>query len=120
MGKIVGAATAMIVLFCLAGIQMGFSDAENKEDLESCYQAHIDDCIARCTTKMQLRNSRSSALRHAALLASMKKTFLVQYRDALVLRMSENNIPAKRHSMDNYLDRMFYGLFRPTLASYRY
>jgi len=88
MGKIVGIAMAMIVLFCLAGIQMG--------------------------------NSRNSALRHTAVLAAMKKTFLVQYRDVLVLWMIENNIPAKRHSMDNYLNCMFYGLFHPTLAGYRY
>ena len=64
----------------------------NSATAKAVYAAVIDDCIARCQSKVLLIQSRSARIRRGAQQAIMKWAFLTANRDALVQYLASRHV----------------------------
>jgi hypothetical protein len=83
---------------------------------EAFYQAAIDQEIASCMIKRDLRDSRSLALRREAHLAASKARFLEANRDYLVQAMLEQDLACKDYKIAQFLNEPFFSTTYATLA----
>ncbi len=82
-------------------------------NLNAHYGEIIDNLVAKCKFKTQMRYSKSEVIRKAAMLSCLKTTFYNKNREALIRGMIGDNIGLKRYKAEYYLNTQFYNLVRP-------
>lgn len=104
--------TTLICVLAVFAPAFGDDDAQP----EAFYQAAIDQEIASCLMKGDLRDSRSLNLRREAHLAANKARFLEANRDYLVQAMREQKMACKDYKVTQFLNEQFFSTTYATLA----
>jgi hypothetical protein len=106
----------VILSFIIFGLP-AFCDEQAIEDAETMYTCVIDKEIAKCQTKIELKNSRSANIQREAARASMKSAFLKDYKKDLIAEMKREDIGTKDYQISNFLNEKFLEIFPPLFAT---
>lgn len=104
------------LLLSAAGFSAATAESGKQTALRAYFQDCINDCIVKLDRKAHYKDSDCQALQREALMAAMKKVFLLRYQEQLVNKMIEAGIDQKEYKVEYYLDRQFYGVIHPQLA----
>jgi len=98
--------SALIVWACPA-----FSQMKPQEKIK-VYEASIEGLIKNCSQKSAMIDSASENIRNEAKTALMKASFYKKNKEILVEEMMENNIEAKMHAVQHFLNERFFAIVR--------
>lgn len=104
------------LLLGAAGFSAATAESGEQTALRAYYLNCINDCIIRLDSKAHYKTSDSPALQREALMATMKRVFLQQYKEQLINKMIKDSIGQKNYKVEYYIDRQFYRTIRPQLA----
>lgn len=76
------------------------------------YEHLLDQYIAKCNSKIEMKNSGLENIRHAAAIAALKGTFAKTYKKELIGAMIQDEINPKPYKVHVYLNDRFYSLIR--------
>ena len=105
----------VILSFVLFGLP-ALSGGQIAGGEESVYTRAIDNEIAKCQAKIELKNSRSVILQREAANARMKTSFLKDYRQELIAEMKREDIGTKDYQISYFLNKKYLEVFTQVLA----
>jgi hypothetical protein len=88
------------------------SQATPNSNLKAFYSTYIDDCILRCESLANLRNSRSEKLRQTAEMHCLMAQFFRTQKTALVEDMILADLGNKKYKIHYYLNGKFFEVYR--------
>ncbi|MDJ0830268.1 MAG: hypothetical protein QNI92_10475 [Desulfobacterales bacterium] len=91
----------------------------NTTDMEGVYNKLIDEYIASCERKSELRDSWSENVRRVAAVNCLKGAFYRNYKEELVTDLIANKVEPKPYLVRYHLNRRFYETVRPTAVAKR-
>ena len=116
-------ATIFSVLMITITLIFGFNavcEETSPSQTAKAYRHLLDQYIAKCDTKIEMKNSSLEQIRRAAAIAGLKGTFAKTYRKELINSMIQDEVSPKSYKVQVYLNDQFYSLFhlnRSTLYS---
>ena len=76
------------------------------------YEQLLDQYIAKCDAKLEMKSSSLENVRRAAAVAMLKGAFVKTYREELIDNMIEDEVEPKSYKVQLYLNERFYSLVR--------
>ena len=103
---------AVICLTILALFLGAFSaicaEIDNHSQLMKYYENFINEKIAKCHSKAQLKDSKSVHLQSCAAKEIKKATFLSENKEMLIQEMVKRDIGMKQYKIEYFLNKKFY------------
>jgi len=79
---------------------------------ENAYQQLLDQYIARCDSKIEMKESSMGNIRRAAAIAVIKGAFAKTHREDLIIDMIQKEVDPKSYKVDVFLNDRFYSIVR--------
>jgi len=108
-------ATIFSVLIITVTLVFGFNAvcmAAHPDPSASVYEDLLNQYIARCDAKIEMKNSNLSNIRRDAAIAVIKGTFAKTHREELLIDMIQKEVDPKSYKVQVYLNDQFYSLVR--------
>ena len=104
--------TAIVLLVIVLAAALGTLPAHGKNTKAAETKAKlailVDEYIASCDAKSEMRNSRSENLRRSAMRSRMKAAYYTHAREELVAEMLESNVEPKAYKVRRFLNDKFH------------
>ena len=98
----------VIVLATALGILPAHGNNTKAVETKAKLAILVDDYIACCDAKSEMRNSRSENIRRSAMRSRMKAAYYIHAREELVEEMLENNVAPKAYKVRRFLNDKFH------------
>lgn len=108
-------ATQLTVLMVTLMLIFGFSavcEETNAGQVVNVYEQLLDQYVANCDAKLEMKASNLENVRRAAAVAMLKGAFVKTYRNELISSMIEDEVEPKSYKVQLYLNDRFYSLVR--------
>ena len=96
-----------VVLATMSGAVPALADDTTTLEKRAKLEALVDHHIAACSAKSEMLNSRSEAIRNAAIRSCRIANFCMTSREALIDEMLARNIEPKPYKVSRFLNEKF-------------
>ena len=104
--------SAVLVTLTLVFGFNAFCEEAHPNQTAYAYEHLLDQYIARCDSKIEMKSSSLDNIRKAAAVAMLKGTFAKTYRKELISGMVQEEVDPKSYKVQVYLNDQFYSLVR--------
>jgi hypothetical protein len=107
--------SVMIFAFFLGALSAICAEIDNDSQLMKYYENFINDKIAKCHSKAQLKDSKLVHLQSCAAKEIKRAAFLSENKEMLIQEMVKRDIGMKQYKIEYFLNKKFYesnGTFR--------
>ena len=104
--------TALMVTMALVFAFNAVAEETSTNQTTDVYGQLLDQYIARCDAKLEMKDSSLNNIRKAAATAMLKGAFVKTYRAELISGMIEDGVEPKAYKVKVYLNDRFYSLVR--------
>ena len=114
-------ATIFSVLMITLTLIFGFNamcEETNPSQEARVYADLLDQYIANCDAKIEMKSSKLDNVRRAAAIAGLKSTFAKTYRKELIDSMIQDEIKPKSYKVQLHLNDRFYSLVRSNVQAH--
>jgi len=114
-------ATIFSVLMVTLTLIFGFNvmcEETNPGQEAKAYAYLLDQYIANCDAKIEMKNSKLDNVRRDAAIAELKSTFAKTYRKELINSMIQDEIKPKSYKVQVHLNDRFYSLVRSNVQAH--
>ena len=104
--------TVLMVTLALFHAFSAVGEEARAEEEMIVLESLLDQYIAKCDAKQEMKASNLENVRRAAAVAMLKGAFVKTYRQELINGMIEDGVEPKVHKVQLYLNDRFYRLVR--------
>jgi len=108
MKRIVLSVIFMTIFASFLGNLSAISEDGQNTQITKYYENMINETIAKCHSKAQLKESKSVHLQSCAALKLKKANFLTKNKEMLIKELVKRDIDTKQYKIEYFLNKKFY------------